>query len=410
MTEEYPELDFLVPHPVAKLASLLGDHLGIGADCISLAMFLSRAAGRLGVPFNLAIFSEDAGTERLISDRLINIVPETVRRAETIKQLGTLSDQRFDGTELVLVRSRHESLFRFACETACRDISTISTPSVWLITDDRSTVAIIGPTLSLMANQTDRQLTGFGHEFSKTTNGQDQCSAGRLRQLLLQLGNRIPHACPFESCVRADLNPNEMLIVNRLLTTIASVRVEMLHSEGKYLSAEETEVSLDDYRVTRELLLNLPVPGAHSNLSPHAAETGEILYDEIVCDSEYQLSIPDNSDFGVKGFTRKTATKATGFSYNTVKNHLEQLEDEGVLESLVVRSIQKGSLVRKQGRQIYFKFANARSPPFGTNSPFTRLPTVKKIAEDCTGSLQSQTGGLTGDAAAYSEATKEIYL
>jgi hypothetical protein len=391
MTEEYPELDFLGSHSIAKLASLLGDYLGIGADCVSLAMFLSRAGGRLGVPFNLAIFSEDAGTEHLISDRLINIVPETVRHAETIKQFRTLSDQRFDGTELVLVRSLHEGLFRFACETACRDLSATTTPSVWLITDERSTVAIIGPTLSLMANQTDRQLTGFGHKFSKTTNGHDECTAGRLRQLLLQLGNRVPHACPFESCIRADLKPNDMLIVNRLLATIASVRVEMLHAEGQYLSAAKTEVSLDDYRVTRELLLNLPVPGAHSNLSPHAAETGEILYYEISCNSKYQLSIPDNSDFGMKGFTRKTAMKATGFSYNTVKDHLAKLEDEGVLESLVVTPTQKGKLNRKQGRPIYFKFANARSPPFGTNSPFTRLPTVEKIAEDCTGSLQSQT-------------------
>lgn len=389
MTEEYRELDFLAPHPIEKLASPLGDYLGIGADCISLTMFLSRVAGRLGVPFNLAIFSADAGTEHLISDRLINIVPETVRHAETIKQFRTLSDQRFDGTELVLIRSLHEGLFRFACETACRDTSTTSPPSVWLITDERSTVAIIGPTLSLMANQTDRQLTGFGHKFSKTTNGHDQCAAGRLRQLLLRLGNRGPHVCPFESCIRAELNPNEMLIVNRLLTTIASVRVEMLHEEGQYLSTAETEVSLDDYRVTRELLLNLPVPGAHSNLSPHAAETGEILYDEISCNSKYQLSIPDNSDFGMKGFTRKTAMKATGFSYNTVKDHLAKLEGEGVLESLVVTPTQKGKLNRKQGRPIYFKFANARSPPFGTNSPFTRLPTVEEIAEDCTGSLQS---------------------
>ena len=384
------QLNFLETHPLSRISDDLGKYLGIGTDSISLMMFLSRAAARLGQPFNLAIFSENPGTEHLIADRLNNILSETVKFAETIKQFRDLAEKRFENTELIIVRSKHERLVRFACETACRDISTISAPCVWLITDERCSVALVGPTLSLMASQTDRSFTGFGHHFSTVTHGIKEEPFNQLRALLLQLGTRVLPTCRFIKSVRSELKPDEMLIVNRLLNTIASLRIGLLHAEGKFLPSSETMVSIDDYRVTRELLNRLPVPAQHSNLSPYAAETGEILYYETFCDPKYQQTVPDNSEFGNKAFTRNFAKDVTGFSYNTVKDHLAKLEGEGVLKSLVVTTIRKGSLVRRQGLQIYYTFTNSRSPPFGANSPFTRLPTPEEIAVDYSLPLQSQ--------------------
>lgn len=36
-------------HPLREMAADLGDYLGVGVDAISLMMFVSRAAGRLGI-------------------------------------------------------------------------------------------------------------------------------------------------------------------------------------------------------------------------------------------------------------------------------------------------------------------------------------------------------------------------
>jgi hypothetical protein len=376
-------LHFLGEHPLAELARYLGNYLGIGTDALSLTMLLSRIAGRLRQPFNLAIYSDDVGAEHLIADRLVQLLPETVRRTDTIKQFRELSNTGFKDAELVIVRSLHEVLFRFACETACKDISAASAPSLWLITDERSSIAPIGPTLPLMARQMDRSLVGFGHQFSTASRHPIH---GTLRQLLLQLKNRVPCSCPFQNQIKADLKPHEMLVVNRLLQTVAAVRIELSYLQGNLPT--DDRVTIGDYDIIRNLLNKLPVPGDHSSLSPYAAETGCLLYD-AVNDQSYQLTIPDHSSFGSKAFTRRFAEEATGFSYNTVKDHIRHLEDDGILESLVITSQQRCSRVRGPGRQIYFRFAKSRSPPFGTKSPFERLPATNEIAADCRQPVQS---------------------
>lgn len=386
---EHEPLGFLDRHPLASVRDLLGEYLGIGADSLSLLMFLSRAAGRLGVPFNLAIYSDDAGAEHLIADRIINLAPEGVRRSETIRQFRELAETGFEDTDLILVRSLHEGLFRFACESACRDLSATAPPSVWLITDERTAVNTVGPTIPLLARQTDRSLAGFGHCFSTTDGPAVDSARESLRQLVLSLKNRRPYRCPFQQHLRASLKPFQMLVTNRLLSVIAALRIELHHLESRYLPDSQMVVTVDDYRVTRELLLHLPIPGEHSNLSPYAAETGAKLFD-AVSDPSYQLTIPDNSRFGSKGFTRRFAEEATGLSYNTIKDHLGRLESEGIIESLMVSGHQKHSILRGRGRQIYFRFVKNRSPPFGINTPFGELPTPETIAAVCTSGLQSQ--------------------
>ncbi len=381
-------LEILNNHPLTDVANLLGENLGVGADVVSLLMLLSRAAGRLGIPFNLAIYSDDAGAECLIADRIINVVPEGVERVQTIRHIRDLSEAEFNDTELLCVRSLHDGLFRFACESACLDLSTANPPAVWLITDERPVIGLIGPTIQLMARQADRALSGFGHHFSMNNKAANQSARHVLRQLVLSLNNRRHYECPFVRELRASLKPFQMLIVNRLLATIAALRIELQHHKAEFVSTSEMVVHLDDYTVTRDLLLNLPIPGKHSNLSPYAAETGAIVFDGVG-DAAYQLTIPDNSGFGSKAFTRRFAKETTGFSYNTIKDHLDRLEAEGIVESLTVTGRQKHALIRGQGRQIYYRFVKNRSPPFGVNSPFADLPESSDIAANCSAALQS---------------------
>ena len=377
-------------HPLRETAADLGDYLGVGVDAISLMMFVSRAAGRLGIPINLAIYSDDPGAENLIADRIINIVPETVMRADTIKRFRDLAEQDFVDTELVLVRSLHNGLFRFATEAACRDTAKSCPPSVWLISDDQSPVPRLGPTLALMARQTARSLAGSGHHFSRSPESEEMASRKKLRQLTLQLKNRQRYERPFQDRIRAALKPSDSIVFNRTLATITALRIERGNIDGRFQPKSESVISIDDYRVARGLLNALPTPGELSHLSPYAAETGAELYEAFVENPDHQLTIPDNSAFGNKAFTRQQACAVTGYSYNTIKEHLKRLEDEGVVESIAVHEQQRNSRVRRQGVQIYFRFNRAKSPPFGTGSPFASLPTEEQIAEECNTSLQSQ--------------------
>ena len=389
--DDTPELHLLLEnHALGEVAEILDDYLGTGSDAISLMMYISRAAGRLGTPFNLAVYSDDPGAENLIADRIINIVSESVKRTETIKRFRDLADNGFEDTELVLVRSLHNGLFRFACEAACRDTAKASPPSVWLISDDHTTIPKLGPTLVLMARQTDRCLTGFGYQFSRSSEFEESPSLKKLRQLMLQLGHRRKYGCAFQGSIRAEFKPSDSLIFNRTLTTIAALRIEMANLNGEFQPESEFVVSIDDYRVARRLLNALPIPGELSHLSPYAAETGALLYEAFAANPNHQKTIPDNSDFGNKAFTRQQAVTESGHSYNTVKDHLRRLEEEGIIESMAVHEQRKHSRVRRQGVQLYFRFTNARSPPFGTSNPFASLPTEEQIAEECNTSLQSE--------------------
>lgn len=383
-------LAILGDHLLVEVAGELSHYLEIGVDSVTFTMFLSRAAGRLGLPFNLVVYSDDPGAEHQIADRLINIVPENVRRTETIKQFRELAETNFTDAELVVVRSLHDGLFHFACESACRDVATTAPPSIWLISDDRASVPPIGPTLGLLAGQTDRSMSGFGHHFSRLPPNIPNRHRDRLRQWLVQLKCRCQSRCPFQQCIRATLKASEMTIFNRMLATVTALRIEVAYCRGQVVSDAEGLVSIEDYRVTRGLLLALPISRKHSLLSPHAAATAELLYDEIEENPKYQMTLPDHSDFGKKVFSRRVAQDLTGLSYNAIKEHLRQLEDEGIVESLIFKGRHRQAHIRRQGVQIYFRFPKSRSLPFGVNNPFADLPTEEQIAVNCSDALQSE--------------------
>ncbi len=374
--------EILGDHALSEIATLLGDYLGVGVDRISLMIFMALASGRLGIPLNLAIFSDDPAAEGLITDRVVNILPETVKHVDTIKQFRDLVDADFKDTEVVVLRSLHENLVRYASEAATRDTGRVSPPSVLTISDKQTRFPQIGPTLSLMARQTDRSLSGFGYHFSRLQGTEASPAFTKLRQVLLQVKHRREYRCPFRDQLRAGIKPSDALILNRLLMATAALRIELSNVNGEFKSDSETAITIPDYRVTRELLNSLPIPRELSKLTPYAAETGTILFEAFAADPKYQNTIPDNNDFGRKVFTRSLGMEQTGLSHNTVKAHLKQLIDEGIVESRIVRESQKHARIRRQGIQVYYRFAESRSPPFGANNPFSGLPKAEEIADD----------------------------
>lgn len=376
------------PHPISEIAALLGEFLGIGVDHVSLTMFVSRASGRLGLPINLALYSEDPGAELMIADRIGNIVPETMKHVASLKQLLRLESEGFRDAEVVLIRGPR-NLYRLASESVCRDTAKFSLPSVWSITDDQMACSRVGPTLALLAGEADRSLVGFGHHFSTERVIDDPSSQIILRNLMLRLKDHTAFACSFAQYLRAELKPSDALIVNRMLTTVAALRNVWATVRHSRSSNRAPMVTLDDYRATRMLLTSLPIPRRDSELSPSAAETAAALHEAIVLNATYQRSIPDNSGFGAKAFTRQHAANVSGLSYNTIKQHLKQLENEGIIESIAVNEHRNQSRVRRQGVQLYFRFNQTRSPPFFSNSQFGCLPTAEDIAANCGLQLQS---------------------
>jgi hypothetical protein len=373
--------------PLLEVAAALGDYLGVGCDFLSFAMLQSYAAGRMGMPINLAIHSESPGSDSMIADRISNLLPKRVHRLDTVKQFRSLADAGFADVDVVVLRNLHGALFRYACEVTCRDVAAEDRiPSLWLITDSKIDKPVLGPTIRILASQTSRMLRGFGHHFSEAMGELQRESRDYLARLLKALAPPPVFRCNFQAAIRADLRPEEMVVVNRLLRVVAALRVASLYDGKSCATVREFDIPLEDYGLTRSFLMGLAITPTHSNLSPYAVDTAEILYEAIVLNPNYQLTVPDHSRLGQKLFTRRDAEQIAGLSYNTVKSHMSELENEGILESTRVES------QREKGRQIFFRFNG--HPPFGVAAHYERLPSQDRIAADDSG-LQETNAILT---------------
>ncbi|MEO2015627.1 MAG: hypothetical protein ABGZ53_14785, partial [Fuerstiella sp.] len=112
-------------------------------------------------------------------------------------------------------------------------------------------------------------------------------------------------------------------------------------------------------------------------MSAPAVFTATKIYDAVVGDDRYQKSLPEQTDFGHKAFNHTFARKLIDCSNSTAKTHLDQLADEGILESTASKNR------RRQGKRIFYRFVPGLKPPFGVRNPFSSLPTVDEIAADC---------------------------
>jgi hypothetical protein len=120
------------------------------------------------------------------------------------------------------------------------------------------------------------------------------------------------------------------------------------------------------------LLISLPLAPVDRTLSAQAVVTANHVY-EAVHSPNHQLPLPDRSGEGHHWFTRADAVKWTKYGYTTVKKHLQELEDDGILLSAVAENN------RDHGRQIHFRFAGGAAPPFRWRNPFGKLPDLAGI-------------------------------
>lgn len=365
--------------PLLEVANTLGEYLGIGCDFLSFLLFLSNAAGRMSIPVNLSIYSDSPGSDQMIADRIANIVPDGLKQVDTIGEFRILKDLEFKGPRVVLIRNDCEALFQYACRASCQDVSKGgAAPSLWLLTDRNSKRPLVGVTLGVLASQGPRMLTGFGHSFCGPADAPPDEARENLEELLSRLMPPKNLTCAFQDRIRAEVRPEEMVIFNRVLRVFTALRIGWIHRKNEQAPSGKFQILIDDYRLSRDFLTSLPLAPLDSSASAYAIETAEVLYQATEANAGYQKEAPDHSPLGRKLFTRRDAQKITGLSYNSVKTHLSELEDAGILESTVI------PVERERGKQIHFRFLEGRAPPFGLSSPYQDLPPAERIAADCT--------------------------
>ncbi|MEO2015628.1 MAG: hypothetical protein ABGZ53_14790, partial [Fuerstiella sp.] len=252
--DELPEsLRWLTPTPLGTVGTVLGDFLETGVDLISLLMFLLRISGRIGSPMNLQLVTNNLTVEVMLVDRLLDLDRRSCCYGMNPEDLGRGATIRSKRDVVVFRRGKHSD-FNLACEVTCRYRAESSPPSIWHITDTRPKTTNIGPTLAIQASDITRSLRGFGHSFSPISMRPGQSIAEDwLRQLLEQLRFKLGFTCPFVESLRAKMRPEDMLIVSRLLVTIAAVRSAILGMEHG-LMERQIVITVDDYAVTRRLL------------------------------------------------------------------------------------------------------------------------------------------------------------
>src|SRR5688572_26631566 len=117
-------------HPLRELATLLGDLVQVGCDSITLMTYLSIAGAHLGQPINQLLTSDNSGADRVITDRLLSLCPNAVEMVDHIWQFRGLAKDGFKSTRVVIIRERHEPLYRYAMNFTCADPSNRSVPSI----------------------------------------------------------------------------------------------------------------------------------------------------------------------------------------------------------------------------------------------------------------------------------------
>ena len=363
-TQDEPQQDGLSSlrnHPVFGVAQLLAGHLGVERSLLYLIEFLSLAGGRMVAPINLEILTGDMTADLFTVNNMLELAHARIARVDTHKQFRGLERQQFKGLAIILVRGTHPSMFRDFTECMARiPLGDSALPSLWRISNDPTPRPPVSTTLRLHTEQMSRSFRGFGRKYVVATTANESTE---LKNLIERLPVNPEYPCKFRAEFESDLCPDIGLILERVLLTVAAVRVRLPGSHDT-----SPEILRSDYVAARALLTNLPLTPADRQVSPSALKTAEAVYGQVIKDVHYQLSLPDLSAEGNKWFNRNSVLDWLDLSYNSVKKHLEELEQEGILLSTVARSD------RKRGVEIHYKFAPAAEPPFGWINPFEVLP------------------------------------
>lgn len=349
-------------HPVNLLVDELSRFLGIGRDFIAATQFFSLAAGRMVAPVHLDIVTDQRGVDLAIAERLSTILPGSIASVDTYHQYRHEEHGKFRERAVLHVRSDRPQLFSDILSYRSQNCQAeISSPSVWRISGELG-FPHSSPMLRLRSNHRDRQLQNFAPGFTQGVTPVG--SRNRLHEILDSICPGVLYDCPFRDKLHVDaaiIEPVLMLVFERMQQLFAHLR--RILSEYR----DHGEITIHDYEATRVFLVNIPIVAADRTLSAEAVDFARRIQKEVQSDN-HQLALPDLSTEGHKWFTRDHAKSWTGQAYNTVKNRLKELEDDGVIISTVQQSH------RRQGRQIYFRFIDIRAAPITWTNPFRALP------------------------------------
>lgn len=370
-------------HPAFSLADVLAEYVGIDRDLIQFLEFLSLAAGRMVMPINLDIQTDNVTVDLHIANRILDLRHGHVARADTRREFRELERGGFylpadaalgyvNGPPgpcpiaAILVRGNHRLLHREVSEYISRVLSgDFTLPSLWRVTDLTSTLPPVPATLRVQTVQANRTLDDFGHAYA----GYRLCAEeDDLAGLIQSLPTQPSYNCAFRSRYRGAIRPELMLVFERLLAVLAALRITLPTSPAK-----QSQVLLEDYEAVRALLICLPLTPIERELTPQALQTAAVVHEAMISD-DAGLALPDLSQFGQKWFTRHDAMSWTDLSYNAVKKQLCELEGEGILVSTVAESN------RERGRQIHLRFADGQTPPFAWKNPFEALPALAAVS------------------------------
>lgn len=364
VSAERDSLSPLRSHPVFPIANILARYLGLPRDLIQLVQYFSLAAGWMVIPIHLEIISDDWDTDLYIANSILDLLHEHVTRVDTYWQFRALERSDFDRLAAILVYGSHPFLFRYATESTARiTLSDFYLPSLWRIGERPLTLPPVRSTLRLFVtragDEESRDIDYFAESFATlVTTGDEE----PLAELIQRLPRQPLYDCPFRERFRRTIDHNSMLVFERLLLVLAAFRVHSPDATDK-----RQEITPQDYYAARALLTNLPMVPVGRRLSPSAVKTAEAIF-EAIERTGHQLELPDRSSEGHGWFTRKDAVSWTGLSYTSVKKHLQELEDEGLLLSTLAQNN------RDHGKQIHFRFKPGVVPPFGWRNPFDGLP------------------------------------
>ena len=371
-------LRLLKTHPVYAITDSLEEYMGVEKDLIQFVEFLSLVAGRMVMPINLDVQTDQVAVDLHLANRILDLRHGHVVRVDTHRQFRALEQDEFllRGPATVnyldlpnddlrplaamLIRGNHRFLHREVSEYTARLLGAdLTLPSIWRITDILSSLPPVPSTLRLQTSQACRELDDFGHAFAgyRCLPVEDE-----LARLIESLPMQPSYPCAFRPHYRGKAQPEMMLVFERFLAVFVALRIKLPAAVNK-----RPEVLLTDYQALRAMLTYLPLVPHDRELTPQALLTGETIY-KAVRNSGQRLELPNLSQHGEKWFTRLDAMRCTGLGYNTTKKRLRELEGEGIVISTLAENN------RDHGKQIHFRFADGREPPFEWRNPFEGLP------------------------------------
>ncbi|MBX9788927.1 MAG: hypothetical protein K2Y37_08415 [Pirellulales bacterium] len=353
-------LESLRKHPVGRFATALAGYLGAPRDLAHFTQFLSLASGRIGLPVNLEIRTDEAGCELIVADRILTLSPNRFAYVDTPGQLRRLEQAGFAGLDVIVVRHRRGELFSDAASSTCRIVGNkAALPSTWRVAPAEGSLPNSPFTLRIITSQLDRKGAGAGLAMAIPTGRAEVLGLGML---LDRLPRRPRYPYRFVYKLPDSLAGDHAVVFERLLHVVAALRIARLDGQAT------TEAIMPiDYSAVRGLLMALPLVPVEVKVSAAALKTAEAIFDRVKED-QHHVALPDRSADGHKWFTRGHAVRYTPICYSAAKEHLDQLENEGILEADPPKKL------RVHGRTIHFKFQPGMVPPFRWRNPFQVLP------------------------------------